>query len=472
MFAISASDLSFQYGEQMTTPLFKSVSFQLEPGKIAVITGASGCGKTTFAYCLAGLIPEHIAGIFQGEVKCSGRCGMVFQDPDTQIFMPRVQDELAFAPENLGLAREEIEERITEVLAETGLKDWRNANPAKLSGGQKQLVALGGVLTLCPAILILDEALSQVDRVYRKTLKELLCRLRDQGMAIVMIEHEAENMDIADELFLMEEGTLRPLEIAKSLPVQEQTPQEKARRSSLSSAKREVLRVEELRFFYENKKLRKQGAELPLNESLFDDLFFSLNSGEITALTGANGAGKSTLGKLLAGILAPKKGRVLLEGNDAAGLSLAQRGRQVGYCFQNPATQLFTQSVEEEIAFGLKYSKTEKESQAAITGKMLSLFELQEIRGSFPLNISWGEKRRLVIAAALALDPAYLILDEPTTGLDPKRIETLGTLLEELREQGTGILLISHNREFVNGIADRILVLEGGRIRDEGLSIA
>jgi len=462
MLALSASDLSFQYDEK-AAPLLKSVSFQLQTGKIIVITGPSGCGKSTFAACLAGVIPEHVSGIFQGEVSRFGTCGMVFQDPDTQIFMPLVEDELAFAPENLGLPVEEIKARIEEVLQETGLEALRKADPGRLSGGQKQLVALGAVLTLCPEILILDEALAQIDEISRRRMKALLCRLKEQGVAILMIEHETENMDIADEVFFMEEGSLSPLAEKRDAVSQKQ----REKKNPVPSPKKEILRVEELGFFYESKRLKKGCKQRSSDTSLFNDLSFSLYAGEITALVGGNGAGKTTLGKLLTGILTPQKGRVLLEEADGRSLSLAQKGSRIGYCFQNPANQLFTQSVEEEVSFGFKYGISKGVDGRAQAENMLSLFELDSLRESFPLNLSWGEKRRLVLAAVLALEPAYLILDEPTTGLDAVRMEVLSSTLESLRERGIGILVISHNKGFVQGIADRVLSLQEGGILDE-----
>ena len=149
MKVIKANSITFKYKGQ-EEPLFSDVSFQLERGKIAVLTGASGSGKTTMGLCFAGVIPHLIEGIFEGKVEIEGRAGMVFQDPDLQVFLPTVEDELAFAPENLCCSREETGQRIRETLEQLGIPSLRQADPARLSGGQKQLVALGGVLTMKP----------------------------------------------------------------------------------------------------------------------------------------------------------------------------------------------------------------------------------------------------------------------------------------------------------------------------------
>lgn len=209
MKAIRVNGISFRYKDQKE-PLFSDVSFQLEKGKIAVLTGPSGSGKTTMGLCFARVIPHLIEGIFEGEVEIEGRAGMVFQDPDLQVFLPTVEDELAFAPENLCCSKEETGQRISETLEQLGIPSLREADPARLSGGQKQLVALGGVLTLKPDLLIMDETLSQLDRVARERVKELLHTLKAKGVSIILIGHDAESREIADEVFTLKDGKLNP----------------------------------------------------------------------------------------------------------------------------------------------------------------------------------------------------------------------------------------------------------------------
>lgn len=201
--------------------------------------------------------------------------------------------------------------------------------------------------------------------------------------------------------------------------------------------------------------------------AFIDRLSLDLYPGETAALVGANGAGKTTLGKLLVGILKPCAGSYSLFGEDAAGLPLSRIGRMIGYSFQNPMQQLFALSVEEEIAFGLKYRGVSQDNISRVIESLLVLFEIEHLRHAFPLNLSWGEKKRVVLAACLALEPKYLVLDEPTTGMDDERIGILNGVLGRLRERGKGMLLISHNRDFVAANAQRVLRLEGGRITDD-----
>ena len=200
---------------------------------------------------------------------------------------------------------------------------------------------------------------------------------------------------------------------------------------------------------------------------IIDSLSVSLLTGETVALIGANGAGKTTLGKLLTGILRPTRGTLTLFGQDASKMSLPQIGQKIGYSFQNPEQQLFTTSVEAEIAFGLKHRGMSREEISEKTEALLSLFELQQVRYEFPLNVSWGEKRRIALAACFALNPGYLVLDEPTTGQDEERITILNQALERLRQRDVGMLLISHNESFIEQNAQRILRMERGAIVDD-----
>ncbi|MDD3270042.1 MAG: ABC transporter ATP-binding protein [Syntrophomonadaceae bacterium] len=209
MKAVEAREITFTYQGQ-TSPVLDRIDFSLEAGEIAALTGLSGCGKSTLGYCLCGVIPRLIKGDFSGEVILRGRPGIVFQDPDTQIFMPSVEAELAFGPENLGLPRGAIAVRIADIAELVGINDLLMLNPAQLSGGQKQLVALGGVLTLSPDIIVMDETLAQLDAATQENVKRILMTLKQHGKAIIIIEHDISNLDIADQIWLLErDGLLR-----------------------------------------------------------------------------------------------------------------------------------------------------------------------------------------------------------------------------------------------------------------------
>ena len=221
---LEVRDLWYRYpgsGEDV----LRGVNLTVEPGEVLAVVGLSGSGKSTLCYCLSGIVPHIYSGNMRGEVLIKGtpttsmkipqiatRLGIVFQEPDTQLFSPTVEDEVAFGPENLCLSREEIGERLKTALKLVGMEDFRLGSPNQLSGGQKQLIALASVLSLDPEILIFDEAMSQIDAQGKTAIKEAISGLKDRGKTIVMIEHDLDNLDVADRVLLLREGVLQPFE--------------------------------------------------------------------------------------------------------------------------------------------------------------------------------------------------------------------------------------------------------------------
>jgi energy-coupling factor transport system ATP-binding protein len=216
--------LYFSY-EEKGSRIIDGIDLAAEKGGIISVLGLSGCGKSTLCYCMCGIIPHIYEGILSGEVLIFGkpasrmklpliftRVGIVFQDPDTQLFSPTVEDEIAFGPENLCLDRSQIGQRIDECLKITGMSRYRLAHPEKLSGGQKQLIAIASVLALEPEIIIFDESLSQVDSEGKARIKDTILELRDRGKTIIMVEHDLDNLDIADRAFFMGEGRLKEID--------------------------------------------------------------------------------------------------------------------------------------------------------------------------------------------------------------------------------------------------------------------
>ena len=219
---IEVKDLSFQY-EEGAAKILRHLDLSVAKGEIVGIVGLSGIGKSTLCFCLSGIIPHVYGGIMEGEVLLNGQSsrelslptiattlGLVFQNPDHQLFAFNVEDELAFGPENLCVPRAEIARRIEEVLAIVGMQDYRHANPQQLSGGQRQLIAVAAVLCLQPEILIFDEAMSQIDAEGWAKLKAVMLRLKDQGKTMVMIDHDLDNLQIADRVLVLKEGRLFP----------------------------------------------------------------------------------------------------------------------------------------------------------------------------------------------------------------------------------------------------------------------
>ena len=221
---LEVSDLWYRYpgsGEDV----LRGVNLKAERGEVLAIVGLSGSGKSTLCYCLSGIVPHIYSGDMRGEVLINGtptlsmkipeiatRLGIVFQEPDTQLFSPTVEDEVAFGPENLCLSREEIGERLELALKQVGMEDFRLSSPNRLSGGRKQRIALGSVLGLDPEILIFDEAMSQIDMQGKAAIKEAIKGLKGRGKTVVMIEHDFENLDVVDRVLLLRDGVLQPFE--------------------------------------------------------------------------------------------------------------------------------------------------------------------------------------------------------------------------------------------------------------------
>lgn len=222
--AIDIENLKFKY-EGQKDYILNGVNLKVQRGDVLAIVGLSGNGKSTLCYSLNGIIPNIFHGDLQGHVKIFGShikdidkselmntIGVVFQDPDTQLFSPTVEDELAFGPENLCIPREEIGSRIDNVLKLTGMEKYRYENPNNLSGGEKQLIVLGAILCLQPNILVFDEAMAQVDDDGKKRIKEVIKKLKNDGKTIIMIEHDFNNLDIADKVVLLKNGRLHEFE--------------------------------------------------------------------------------------------------------------------------------------------------------------------------------------------------------------------------------------------------------------------
>ncbi len=215
---ILAKDFSFCFPDD-DAPVWSNLNFALNPGEIIGITGPSGCGKSTLCYCLSGIIPRHLPGNIRGKILVDGqpiaeiplprlaqKVGLVFQDPETQLFCTTVEEEIAFGPENICLAPAEIETRIKEVLEITGMTRYRYTNPSRLSGGEQQLIALGAVLALRPHTLILDEAMSQLDQKGRQRVQEIIRPLKEAGKSLILVDHQVENLAKADRLLHLENG--------------------------------------------------------------------------------------------------------------------------------------------------------------------------------------------------------------------------------------------------------------------------
>ncbi len=480
---IHIRDLSVSYG---SSRVLQHVSFDVKAGECLVLTGLSGCGKSTLARVLTGIIPHTIPAQVEGSVQVAGldvlnspisevsqRVGVVFQNPRAHLFHLRVDDEIAFGPQNLGLSEEEVSMRVDWALSAVGLTSLRDKKPANLSGGQIQRLAIAAALAMRPDVLVLDEPTASLDVPGTRDIVTALDKLRHQfGLTIVLIEHRlAEVRRIADKVLVLDKGqvvaeggfdqVLNNYEILHAYGLRRPTMESLtdwacllvATRSGCSinghhpADKQPVLDLQNLSAGYDG-------------HPIIRDINMKIFPGEFAALVGDNGTGKSTLALAAAGLLKPLAGKVLVRGT-----SRPRPGLDIALLFQNPADQLFTDSVDEEVSFGPRNYRT---FDTAIHEQTLKSADLLDLRMRRPFSMSIGQQQRTAMASCIALRPALVILDEPTLGQDWRHLQQLMDCLVRLNAQGTAILLITHDYKLVHRYARRVLLMESGCIILDG----
>jgi energy-coupling factor transport system ATP-binding protein len=433
-------NLSFQYRTR-PEPAIENISFELKPGEMLLIAGSSGCGKTTLARCINGLIPRSYRGQREGKVLLHGKdvaemqiadmaqiVGTLLQDPERQIVASNVFNEVAFGPENLGLPRAEIVARVDQAMKRLKIEHLRDRETFNLSGGEKQKVALAGLLAMNPSVLLLDEPLASLDPASAYEALEAFRSLADEGKTVVLIEHRVEDAIEArpDRLLYMEAGQVKYLGPIENLPVEinhreVKLPAEwvvkRVRQSGEKIDKPEftpnALQGDPLVVF-ENVDFR-YSDETPL---VLKDVNLTIRHGDLIAVLGPNGSGKSTLVKHTIGLLKPTAGRVLVDGKDTHTMSVAQIARFLGFVFQSPTHMLYAPTVREELEFGPKNLGFKKEEIDKAVVESLSTVNLKGMEEYPPLGLSFGQQKRTTIAAVLAMRSQIIIMDEPTAGQD------------------------------------------------------
>ena len=506
---LSAENIIFEYSKEKR--VLNEISFRAREGEFVGITGLSGSGKTTLLHCISGVIPHVVHGHLSGEIRIKDekieknslsqllqRVGIVFQDPDNRMVATTVEDEIAFSLENLCLPPEEIRRRVDEILDLFRMRDLRKRKPESLSGGEKQLLAVASVLASDPPVIVMDEPMSHLDADGRTLVLELIGQMRQMGKTILVAEHNFYHLDGADRILFLEDGAIeredRPSVMIPFLEEYFSEGQEEAELSDpLAKGQEEAGLSDPLA-----KEQDKTGLKGPLpkdaqwgprrrhtstvqgngaisvqhltfcympDQPVIDDFSAVFPSGAITAVTGKNGCGKSTLMKNITGILRPQSGKITVDGKDLTGLTIAQIAEKIGFVMQNPECQVLGMTVREEMEIGLRNRGVPDDIVQTRVERYLEYFELSQYAETFPGHLSTGEKQRLGIAATLAVGADFLILDEPSASLDMRRKNRLGILLRSLRNDGKGIILISHDERFNEMYADRTIHMErsGGR---------
>jgi energy-coupling factor transport system ATP-binding protein len=487
-------NLSFQYRTR-PEPAIQNISFELKLGEMLLIAGASGCGKTTLARCINGLIPRSYRGELQGRVLVNGEdvrnfslaklaqtAGTLLQDPEKQILGAHVKSEVAFGPENLGLPPAEVNTRVAEALTRLGLTELRDRDTFSLSGGEKQKVALAGLLAMRPSILILDEPLASLDPASAHEALGVFRRLADEGASIILIEHRVEDALAArpDRVLYMKEGQMRYLGASEGLadvvdrhevklPAPQVIKQVRAEGIKATQSVRHAPSIQELLITFENVSFGYGD-----DPDVLHNINLKIHAGERVALLGPNGAGKSTLVKHAIGLVKPRHGRVLVEGRDTRQLSVAQVARTLGYCFQSPSHMLFAPTVKEELAFGPKNLGFKSEELSNAVNDSMKTVNLIGFEDYAPLALSFGQQKRVTIACVLAMRSKVLALDEPTAGQDYGNYMNFMDGILGWQESGKlasnfdTVLFITHDLDLAVIFASRVIILSDGQVVADG----
>ena len=517
---IRIRNLCFSYPGASTNTLDR-VSTDIRPGERVAVIGPNASGKTTLARCLNGLLKPGSGSVSVDDLGTRNlnslpslrrRVAMVFQNPDDQLVANSVEAEIAFGLENLGVPPPLMRQRVAEVLDRFGLKCYRSHPPHQLSGGEKQRLAIAAGFALKPRYFVLDEPTSMLDSDGRAQLFDVIDELSSkEGIATIQITQDAEEACSADRVIAMARGRIlldgppetvfaeekRLLEIGLevpflfalarripapgSAPAMPSLPYLVDRVAMLFSGQRGCLssppcggrgsdedphpslHVEDIHFSYE------AGPE-GMVEAL-GGVTASLSTGGAVGIIGRSGSGKSTLAQHLNGLLAPSRGRVLLDGKDLSRLSGGSHvRRRVGLVFQYPEAQLFEETVAADVAFGpVNAGCDEAETRRRVRAALAAVGLPHEQYGSRPPNaLSGGEKRRTAIAGVLAMEPEVLVMDEPTAGLDPAGFAGLLELLSRLRKQKVVLVLITHDLRLVAEATAWVVALDRGRVALQG----
>lgn len=533
---IDIQHLTYTY-PNIAEPTLRDINLHIDDGEFVLLLGASGCGKSTLIQCLNGLVPKVADGNLEGEIVINGKnlrnykvhqmaldVGIIFQNPDTQLFSLTVGKDVAFGPENLGMPKEEILKRMDVAMRIVGINEMRNRFIFTLSGGEKQRVAIAGTLAMEPHVLILDEPTSDLDPAGTGDVLALVRRLnREKDMTIILIEHKIDEVvHLADRVIVMDRGEIimdgtpheifnhrydqlksigislpqlseishamkngfgdfggdaptfmsyetiltrlchllrkRPENLARFARLHAQSPQPTAHgaASTSTAAAKPGIVIKNLRHTFDDGTVG------------LDDINLTIPKRDFVALIGHNGAGKTTLVSHLIGLLRPEAGTIAINGEDISKMPVATIARKVGYLFQNPDNQIFTDSVIQELAFGLKNIGLHEDAIDERINMAIAMMELEEFRERHPHSLSRGQRQRLAVASILAMEPEIIVLDEPTTGQDWGHVNKFLRQIRHLNELGKTIILITHDMNLVAGYARRTVVMDKGRIILDG----
>ena len=508
---ISFQQFSFQY-QKLTEPTLRNINLEIQPGEKILIAGPSGSGKSTLAHCINGLIPFTYEGKIEGTLTINGKetkgqsifeisksVGTILQDLDGQFIGLSVGEDVAFSFENDGVPRAQMVQEVERALKTVNMLSFIDQSPHDLSGGQKQRVSLAGILSTQADILLFDEPLANLDPASGKQAMQMIDDIhRQTNKTVIIIEHRIEDVleQPIDRIVVMSEGEIRaigtPDEILASdvlrkhglreplyiealkyagceLSAADELTQvnhehiakfdpalkvwyEQALAPSTPPSRDPLLDVQNVRFSYDDRQEVIRGVS------------FQVLEGEVVALLGNNGAGKSTLSHLIMGIVRQTSGEIRLNGQELRSWSIRQRGEKIGYVMQNPNQMITQHMIWDEVALGLTVRGVAKEIIDQKVEQVLRICGLYPYR-NWPISaLSYGQKKRVTIAAVLAMEPKLIILDEPTAGQDYKHYTEFMEFIAVLARTGLSFIFITHDMHLALEYTDRAVVLSGGEV--------
>lgn len=512
---IEFEDFSFQYHVQ-SCPTLKHIQLTIYEGEKVLIVGPSGSGKSTLAHCINGLIPHIYRGETTGSFKINGQdalsksifersmiVGTVLQNPDDQFIGLTVGEDIAFKLENLKVKKPKMEQMVKQVARLVEVDSQLLASPHELSGGQKQRVTMAGVMIDDIDILLFDEPLASLDPATGVKTMSLIEEIHQQtNKTIVIIEHRLEDVlsQKVDRIIVMNEGRivgdLTPNQLLASPLLQDVMIREPLYISALKKAgcqidesmNPECLKTMDLTscvaplkaWFDATPPSDNQAPSSVLlsfeqvsfgyskTKQVLDQVSFEIHQGEMVSLVGQNGAGKSTISKLISGFYQPTSGRILFKGKDLSQSTIKERADKIGLVMQHPGQMISKTMVFDEVAFGLVARGVGQEEIVRRVHETLKICGLYPFR-NWPISaLSFGQKKRVSIAAILVLNPEMLILDEPTAGQDLKHYTEMMEFLKSLNERGMTILMITHDMHLMLEYTTRALVMANGRLIGDG----
>jgi energy-coupling factor transport system ATP-binding protein len=478
MSVIRLENVGFMYPRAAKYAL-EGINLSVSQGEFLAVMGENGAGKTTFCKLLNGIIPHVSGGNLSGKVEIDGvdtknssvpqlavKVGMTLDDPDAQLFTSSVREEAAFGLQNILLPPDEMEVRIKQALEAVGLMGFEDREPATLSGGEKQRLAIAAVLAMQGKILVLDEPLCRLDPQGARELMSVLNGLRkNKNITVIMTTHDsAKAAEFADRVCVLKNGKITAIDTAKNIfsnggllkengiqPITDNftnfIPQNKI-------CDAPVISVKNLSFSYSN-------------GSGIKNIDLEIANNDFVAVTGGNGCGKTTILKCITGLLRPSEGDISICGKDIKKLSVSDISKEIGFVMQNPNTQLFTDSVYKEIAFALKnmrLSKTEIKQRAEAALKTAGLNDAD----AFPPALSRSDKAKTLIACVLAMGCKIIIFDEIDAGNDYSDSLKIMDIARDLHSRGFTIIFVTHNMFLAGEYAHRLIKMEKDRIVFDG----